>query len=64
MVTANEEVAWGYNKQRQCRLVQEAALLAIESVDAPKSKIQKKKTHQCHTSHPHGYQSVVMVSIG
>ena len=43
MVTANEEVAWGYNKQRQCQLVQEAALLAIESVDAPKSKIQKKK---------------------
>ena len=70
VIGANEEGGWwqqmkrwngGHNKQWQHWLV-EAALLAIESADVPKSKIPKK-THQCR-SHPHGYQSVAMVSIG
>ena len=47
VVTTNEEVAWGAQQaaagRPQRRLI-EAALLAIESANAPKSKIPKENS--------------------
>ena len=47
-VTTNEEVAWGAQQQAAAGRPQhwliEAALLAIESANAPKSKIPKENS--------------------
>ena len=46
----------------QCQRVVEAALLAIESADAPKSKIPKENSPVLYEL-PTCYQSVAVVSI-